>query len=86
MPKTIISERWELIPFEIKKWLDNQKSFLAPLGMFYVAFVITQVGTNGFTLSDFVPGNAVLAAMALYLLNAVYDLLRKWAGKHSYKQ
>ena len=68
----------------LAKWFSNQKTFLAPLAIFYLVFVIAQVGQDGVAPADFIPSNAVVSAMVLYLLNALYDLLRKWAGKNEY--
>jgi len=64
----------------IDKWVFNQRRFLAPLVMLYVAFVIANVG-NSISLLDFYPTNEVVTAIVLYLLNALYDLLMKWSGK-----
>lgn len=60
------------------KWRRNSALFLAPLGVIYVAFVTTNVNTEGIAWSDFVPNNAVLTALALYVLNTIMDFLRKF--------
>ncbi len=63
------------------KWLKNQKTFLAPLGVLYLVFVIARVVDAGISLGDFLPTNEVVTAGALYLLNAAYDYLRKFTGR-----
>jgi hypothetical protein len=78
------SKRFSLNAEDFHKWLMNQKTFLAPLGMFYLAYVISEVGKDGISLMDFVPSNLVIATMVLYILNAAYDLFRKWAGEKTY--
>lgn len=84
MAKVLISEKWEIISLEWKKWFENQKTFLAPLGMFYVAHVIAQITLDGIGFRDFLPNNSVLSAMGLYLLNAAFDLFKKWSGEKKY--
>ncbi len=78
------SQRFTLIAKDWSRWFDNQKSFLAPLVIFYLVFVISQVQHEGIAPSDFIPSNAVISAMALYVLNAAYDLLRKWSTEKKY--
>lgn len=78
------SQRFSLNPQDIAKWIKNQKIFLIPLAMIYLAFVIAKVGEGGFALTDFIPSNEVITAMVLYVLNAVYDLLRKWVQVKEY--
>mgnify|MGYP001591989737 CR=1 FL=1 len=78
------SDRFELNKWDFKKWIENQRSFLAPMGVLYLAFVITNVGNQGISFSDFVPSNGILSAMALYVLNALYDLFRKWSDEKKY--
>lgn len=79
-----ISHRFELIRPDLSKWLQNQKIFLAPLGMFYVGSVIA-LASDGIGWNDFVPGNEVITAMSLYVLNALFDLFRKWSGESRYR-
>lgn len=63
------------------KWLGNQLDFLKPLGVFisllYIGFIIPRIEENGISLSDFIPTNGVITAIALYITNGLYDYLRK---------
>ena len=67
------------------KWLENQLLFLRPLAVFivllYLGFLIPRIEENGISIEDFIPTNGVLTAIALYLINAAYDYLRKLGGK-----
>lgn len=67
-----------------EKWLGNQIEFLRALAIFvlmlYVGFVIPRIEDQGFQLTDLVPTNSVITAIALYLFNALYDYLRKLRG------
>lgn len=66
------------------KWVENQLIFLRPLAIFigilYLGFLIPRIEENGIELADFVPTNAVITAMALYIFNGLYDYLRKLRG------
>lgn len=61
------------------KWFHNTLVFLAPLGILYTTTVIGVINANegAFSLEAFIPNQFVLGGMALYLLNAVSDYLRK---------
>jgi hypothetical protein len=59
------------------KWLANQKTFLVPLALLYLGFVIARITDEGVTFMAFVPTPAELTAVVLYILNAGYDYLRK---------
>lgn len=64
---------------DFSKWLSNTLDFFAPVGLIYLAYVGTQVVTNGFALTDFIPSNFVSGSMVLYVINVVMDFLRKRA-------
>lgn len=59
------------------KWFENQKLFLKPLIVLYLAYSIRRVSDDGLAPNDFLPNNDLLTAGALYLLNAAYDYWRK---------
>lgn len=80
----ITSERFQLVAIEWKKWLKNQRVFLAPLGLMYVVFVTAGIKADGIQPTDFIPTNEVLSGAALFVLNAAWDLLRKWGGEETY--
>lgn len=67
------------------KWIENQIIFLRPLfimvAILYLGFLIPRIEQDGVSLRDFVPTNAVITAIVLYIVNATYDYLRKLRGK-----
>lgn len=76
----------KLTKLQQDKWLNNQIEFLKPLVLFvatlYFTPIILSLSEAGHTVSlaDFVPSQAVITAIVLYLINAAYDLIRKWAS------
>lgn len=82
--KAVEGKRWNLTKQDIQKWFDNQKSFLAPLGILYLGFVIAEVAKDGVGLGDFIPDNGAVTGMALYVLNGLYDLFKKWSDTKKY--
>lgn len=82
------SPRFTLLTEDKQKWLKNQLEFAKPLILFvavlYFPQVIASLQTPGHivALTDFVPSPEVITAVVLYITNAAYDLLRKWAGQH----
>lgn len=63
------------------KWFVTQLQFLKPFlvvaGIFYFAFLIPQIQDNGVQLQDFVPTNAVITSIVMYVANAIYAYLLK---------
>lgn len=76
-----MSTRFSLNAADIQNWINNLLLFLAPVFLIYVLAVTALiVGANGVvSLSDFVPSAITIGAMVLYVLNAITDLLRKYA-------
>lgn len=66
-------------PQERKEWTKNLLIFLAPLGLLYFGSVAALLQTPGhvISLNDFVPSSFALGGMALYVVNAITDFLRK---------
>ena len=66
------------------KWLENQLTFLKPLGIFvgilYLGAIIPKVQGDGFQLNDLAVTNVMVTAIALYIFNNAYDYLRKLKG------
>ena len=66
------------------KWLENQLTFLKPLGVFvgflYLGAIIPKIQGDGFQLSDLAVTNVMVTAVALYIFNNLYDYLRKLRG------
>jgi len=85
-PQIELSPRFKVLPEQWKKWLQNQVEFLKPLLAFeavlYLSPIISglQSSSHVATLQDFIPSALVINSMILYLLNAAFDLFRKWAG------
>ena len=85
MAKT--DKRFKLLTEDRKKWVENQLEFLKPLTMFIAPLYLSpilvklQEADHIVSVSDFIPSEAVKTALAFYLVNAVYDLLRKWWAK-----
>jgi len=74
MAKTIISERWELVPLEQKKLLRSFGwSVLALVALFVADYLKT--GALDAQVGDF-------AVFLPFLINA----LNKFAGQHTYKE
>ncbi len=73
------SQAFQLTRADVNKWLINTREFLAPLGAIYFGFVIANLNDAGFAWSDFIPNNFVIGSMALYLVNILYDLSRKYS-------
>lgn len=62
------------------KWIRNMKRFIAPLLLLYFAQVsmIFDVSNTNVAIADFLPNAMTRGGMALYVLNAVQDLVMKW--------
>lgn len=62
------------------KWQNNTILFLRPLAILYLVFVIANIQGDGFHVQDFAPNQAVIGAMALYVLNTALDFFRKYSA------
>ena len=68
-----------------QKWIRNQLEFLKPLALFsgtaYFLPIIAKLGVEGHVvgLQDFIPSSVVVTSITVYIVNALYDLIRKWA-------
>lgn len=78
-----MSQKFSLNAADIQKWTHNLLVFLAPVTLIYVLAVVGVItAANGVvTLADFIPNAIVVGAMVLYVLNAVVDILRKFAAQ-----
>lgn len=83
LARPIVSKKFQLRSQDVGKALSNAKMFSAPLIVIYLAFAVANV-QDGVAVADFVPSNAVLTAGALYILNFLLDISRKWAGENRY--
>lgn len=82
-----MSEQYSLSKVDKKKWIANQLDFLKPLVLIVAAIYFPPIlmdlanPEHIITLQDFIPSNLVYLAIAYYLVNASYDIIRKWAGE-----
>jgi hypothetical protein len=82
-----MSEKFSLTKVDKRKWFANQIDFLKPLAA-YIAFlyftpILVALGGSDHIVSwsDFIPSSQVVTAVVFYLVNAAYDIIRKWAGE-----
>lgn len=76
----IESARFTLNNEDVKKWLkDVAFFFIVPL-TFYVTSVLTiiQLPNHILSVKDFIPNNATMISIVAWILNQIYNLLRKW--------
>ena len=73
------SKRWRLNENDLLKWGRSALEWLAPLGVIYFGFVALNLA-DGFNTQDFVPTNMVLGALALYVVNQLYGLSKRFAA------
>lgn len=73
LSKDLSAQDWQ-------EWFKNLRVFLTPLALLYLLQVVAviQVPNHVITLMDFAPTQPTIGAGALYLLNALIDLLRKY--------
>lgn len=88
----MISHKYSLTSADLQKWVRNQIEFLKPMaayvGVLYLMPIVTLLSDTSHvvTLADFEPSSTTIRVILLYVINAIYDLLRKWAGKNRYWQ
>lgn len=86
----MISHKYSLTSADLQKWVRNQIEFLKPMaayvGVLYLMPIVTLLSDTSHvvTLADFEPSSTTIRVILLYVINAIYDLLRKWAGKNRY--
>lgn len=73
------SPRWSLNQVDVQKWAMNTVVFFAPVAVIYLGFVVESLKT-GFSWNAFVPNNAVAGMIALYVVNTLYDITRKFVA------
>jgi hypothetical protein len=78
--------RYEFTRENRKKWIANQLEFLRPLTLvvaaLYIPPILAVLGSPDHivSFSDFVPSSSTVTAIVLYLVNALYYWVRKWAN------
>lgn len=87
MIKKGLSMQYALTSEDRQKWIRNQIAFLKPLVLVVAAlYFVPLIGLLGsvghvVSLADFIPSPETVTAIVLYIVNAAYDLIRKWAGQ-----
>jgi len=65
----------------MKKWFYSALEWVAPLGLIYFGQIAIYIA-DGFSIQDFIPNNALQGALALYVVNQLYGLSKRFsAGK-----
>jgi len=65
----------------MKKWFYSALEWVAPLGLIYFGQIAIYIA-DGFSVQDFIPNNALQGALALYVVNQLYGLSKRFsAGK-----
>lgn len=81
-----MSSRFTLSAQDVSKWMDNQLEFVKPMALFtvglYLAPIVTALQQPGHvtTFNDFIPSPMVVTSLTLYLVNAFWDIVRKWSN------
>ena len=77
-----MSKSGEMNKADWNKWVHNLLVFLAPLGIIYLTSLLGVLNTpdHRLVIEDLYPTQMVIGAIALYLVNAMLDLLRKFTG------
>lgn len=75
------SRKWSLNETDMKKWFYSALEWVAPLGLIYFGQIAIYIA-DGFSIQDFIPNNALQGALALYVVNQLYGLSKRFsAGK-----
>lgn len=72
-----MSKKFSLDSVDFGRAVHNAFVFLGPLVLLYCGFVSVNL-QSGFSVEAFVPSKEVLGALALYIVNIVTDLTRKF--------
>ena len=71
----VISKQFSLNSYDFSKWLYNAIVFLIPVGLVFLG-----------ELTKLIPSDWQYGAVALYFLNLLTDIVKKWATTNSYKK
>lgn len=82
--KIVISDAGEIGEIGLKKWVKNLISFLAPLGVMYLGFVMVRISAEGFQLADLYLSEYEIGGIVLYVFNGAQDFLRKFYIEQAY--
>jgi hypothetical protein len=73
------SKRFTLNESDLQKWVISALEWVAPLGLIYFGQVAVYIA-DGFSFADFIPNNALQGALALYVVNQLYGLSKRFAS------
>ncbi len=73
------SPKWQLNWIDWQKWVSNLAMFLLPVAVIYLGSVSVNL-QSGFSWSAFGLSLPVQGAAALYVVNALLDLFRKFVA------
>jgi hypothetical protein len=73
------SEKLSLNSFDYKRILSNALTFSLPVILIYLGSVSQMVG-DGVSLSDFAINATTQTAIAVYILNTITDIIRKFVS------
>jgi len=63
----------------MKRWSYSALEWVAPLGLIYFGQIAVYIA-DGFALQDFIPNNALQGALALYVVNQLYGLSKRFSA------
>jgi len=77
------SSRFRLNSADVDRWVHNLKIFLIPVSTIYLTSLLATftVPTNIVELSDFIPSEMVKGGIAVYAINGLLDITRKFVSK-----
>lgn len=73
------SKKFRLNKSDLEKWTKSALEWLAPLGLIYFGQVAVYIA-DGFSFQDFIPNNALQGALALYVVNQLYGLSKRFSS------
>ena len=72
------SKKWSLNETDMKRWFYSALEWVAPLGLIYFGQIAIYIA-DGFSVQDFIPNNALQGALALYIVNQLYGLSKRFS-------
>jgi len=73
------SKKFSLNESDMKRWFYSALEWVAPLGLIYFGQIAVYIA-DGFALQDFIPNNALQGALALYVVNQLYGLSKRFSA------
>lgn len=77
------SDRFTLNGTDVDRWVRNLVLFLIPISTIYLTSLLATftVPTNIVEFSDFIPNEMVKGGIAVYAINGLLDITRKFVSK-----